>query len=41
MYEADEGNLSIALTGDTIPTRRLSVYREERYLKIRDRKSVV
>jgi poly-gamma-glutamate capsule biosynthesis protein CapA/YwtB (metallophosphatase superfamily) len=36
MYEADEGNLSIALAGDTIPTRGLSVYREERFLKIRE-----
>jgi poly-gamma-glutamate capsule biosynthesis protein CapA/YwtB (metallophosphatase superfamily) len=36
MYEADEGNLSIALAGDTIPTRRLSVYREERFLKIKE-----
>lgn len=36
MYESDEGNLSIALAGDTIPTRRLSVFREERFLKIRE-----
>lgn len=36
MYESDEGNLSIAVVGDTIPTRRLSVYREERFLKIRE-----
>jgi len=36
MYEADQGSLSIALAGDTIPTRRLSVYREERFLRIRE-----
>ncbi len=36
MYESDQGTLRIALTGDTIPTRRLSIYREERYLRVRD-----
>ena len=36
MYEAESGEISIALAGDTIPTRRLSVFREERFLKVRE-----
>ncbi len=36
MYEAESGAISIALLGDTIPTRRLSVFQEERFLRIRE-----
>jgi poly-gamma-glutamate capsule biosynthesis protein CapA/YwtB (metallophosphatase superfamily) len=36
MYEAESGELSIALLGDTIPVQRLAVFREPRYLAIRD-----
>ena len=36
MYEAEAGSISIALLGDTIPTRRLAVFREEGFLKIRE-----
>lgn len=36
MYEAEAGEFSIALTGDTLLTRKLSVFREPRYLQLRD-----
>lgn len=36
LYEAEAGNLRLALGGDCIPTRRLSVFQEDRYLKLRD-----
>lgn len=36
MYEADAGSISIALLGDIAPTRRLAVFREERFLKLRE-----
>ncbi len=36
MYEAESGEISIAVTGDTIPTRPLSVFREERFLAVRN-----
>ena len=36
MYEADSGKISIALAGDIAPTRRLSVFREPRFLALRD-----
>jgi poly-gamma-glutamate synthesis protein (capsule biosynthesis protein) len=36
MYEADAGSISIALLGDIAPTRRLSIFREERYLQLRE-----
>lgn len=35
-YEAEAGRVSIALAGDTLLTRRLAVYREEAYLKLRE-----
>lgn len=35
-YEAESGEISIAVAGDTIPTRRWSMFREERFLKIRE-----
>jgi len=35
-YESDSGMLSIALGGDLILTRRLSVFKEEPFLKLRD-----
>ncbi len=36
MYEAETGSISIALLGDIAPTRRLSVFREERFLQLRE-----
>ncbi len=36
MYEADAGEISIALAGDCILTRPLSVFREERFLGVRE-----
>ncbi len=36
MYDAERGQLSVALAGDTIPTRPLSVFREERFLAVRE-----
>jgi poly-gamma-glutamate synthesis protein (capsule biosynthesis protein) len=36
VYEADAGAMSIALLGDIAPTRRLSVFREPRFLQLRD-----
>ena len=33
-YESDQGNLDIALLGDCILTRKLSVFRESRYLEM-------
>ncbi len=36
LYESEAGVLSIALAGDCILMRRLSVFREERFLRLRD-----
>jgi poly-gamma-glutamate capsule biosynthesis protein CapA/YwtB (metallophosphatase superfamily) len=36
MYEAESGEFSIAVAGDTIPTRRWAMFREERFLKLRE-----
>ncbi|MFH1122022.1 MAG: CapA family protein [Pseudomonadota bacterium] len=36
LYESESGTFRIALAGDCILTRRLSVFREERFLKLRD-----
>lgn len=35
LYEAESGDFVIALLGDIMPTRRLSVFREQRYLDLR------
>jgi poly-gamma-glutamate capsule biosynthesis protein CapA/YwtB (metallophosphatase superfamily) len=35
MYEAETGEFSIAVAGDTIPTRRWSMFREPRFLELR------
>ena len=35
-YEADSGDFEIALGGDSILTRRLQVFREDRFLGLRD-----
>ena len=35
-YESDRGDMTIALGGDIMPSRRLSVYREPEFLKLRD-----
>jgi len=35
-YEAESGEMSIAVAGDTIATRRWTMFREERFLKIRE-----
>jgi hypothetical protein len=34
LYDSEHGDLSIALLGDVMPTRRLAVFREERYVKL-------
>jgi poly-gamma-glutamate capsule biosynthesis protein CapA/YwtB (metallophosphatase superfamily) len=36
LYESETGAFNIALAGDCMPTRRLSVFREDRYLRLRD-----
>jgi len=36
MYESDTRETTLALLGDTIPTRRFSVHREDAFLKLRD-----
>jgi hypothetical protein len=36
LYQSERGNFNIALAGDCMPTRRLSVFREDRYLRLRD-----
>ena len=36
LYDSEHGDLNIALLGDVMPMRRLAVYREERYLKLRE-----
>lgn len=40
MYEAETGEMSVALLGDTTPAQRLAGFREPRYLAIRDLLSV-
>ena len=36
IYQADKGNLTVALAGDTMLTRRLTPFREERFLALRE-----
>ena len=36
LYEAESGNLTLAASGDTMITRRLSVFDEPRYMSLRD-----
>jgi poly-gamma-glutamate capsule biosynthesis protein CapA/YwtB (metallophosphatase superfamily) len=36
IYNSDCGDFAVALLGDVMPTRRLSVFHEERYLKLRE-----
>lgn len=36
LYESEAGDFNMALAGDCILTRRLSVFREDRFLKLRD-----
>jgi poly-gamma-glutamate synthesis protein (capsule biosynthesis protein) len=36
LYESERGNFSLMLLGDVMPTRRLAVFAEERYLKLRE-----
>ncbi|MGH7844880.1 MAG: CapA family protein [Candidatus Binatia bacterium] len=36
LYDSELGDFKIALLGDVMPTRRLAVFREERYLKLRE-----
>jgi poly-gamma-glutamate capsule biosynthesis protein CapA/YwtB (metallophosphatase superfamily) len=36
IYQADNGNFTIALAGDTMLTRRLTPFREERFLALRE-----
>jgi len=35
-YEAEKGNFTIALAGDTMLTRKLTPFKEERFLKLRE-----
>ena len=34
VYEAEEGNISFAVTGDAMITRRMQPFREKRFLKM-------
>ena len=36
LYEANTGDIQMALTGESMISRELKVFREERFLKIRD-----
>jgi poly-gamma-glutamate synthesis protein (capsule biosynthesis protein) len=36
LYESERGDFSMMLLGDVMPTRRLAVFGEERYLKLRE-----
>jgi len=36
LYDAERGEFSLMLLGDVMPTRRLSVFGEERYLQLRN-----
>jgi poly-gamma-glutamate synthesis protein (capsule biosynthesis protein) len=36
LYEAEAGNLTLAASGDTMITRGLSMFREDRFLRLRD-----
>ena len=36
LYEADAGDLEVALAGDLMLTRRISMAREPRFLALRD-----
>src|SRR5512139_3101002 len=36
LYESEWGDFSLMLLGDVMPTRRLAVFGEERYLKLRE-----
>ena len=36
LYEPESGSIKVALLGDVMPTRRLAVFREEHYLKLRE-----
>ena len=36
LYDSELGDFTIALLGDVMPTRRLAVFREPRYLRLRE-----
>ena len=36
LYDSSKGEITIALTGDLMLTRRLSVFKEDRFLKLRE-----
>lgn len=36
LYDSESGDFTISLLGDVMPTRRLAVFREERYLQLRE-----
>ena len=36
MYDAESGDISLALVGDCLLTRRLAVFREARFLRLRE-----
>ena len=35
-YQSEKGNFTIALAGDTMLTRKLTPFKEERFLKLRE-----
>src|SRR3990170_2331109 len=35
-YESERGNITLALSGDIMPSRRLAIYREPEFLTLRD-----
>ncbi len=35
-YESEQGHITLALSGDIMPSRRLAVYREPEFLALRD-----
>ena len=35
-YESEAGDIQIALTGESLISRKLSVFKEEQFLKLRD-----
>ena len=36
LYDAESGNLTLVASGDTMITRRLSVFKEQRFLSLID-----
>lgn len=36
LYEAEQGHVTLALCGDIMPSRRLAVFREPKFLELRE-----